>query len=624
MDNVEKSGNSLWYTFKSPAGAEIPYSAVNISPGDRVVISDESGHYCLAMGSLLSSSSESVRCVLDRRLEFSLQKLHGFKNDNNQVFQSMLASSSQSHAAPVNFRFRVDRDDFAFGLGVARNNLFTLFAKKLSIDESPQKIEQLRSWIVDLAPPAPVTGEPTVKLGRLNSDQNNAVHHILNCKDYSLLLGMPGTGKTTTIAEIILELVKNGKTVLLSSFTHSAVDNILLKLMQHPECNFDMLRLGSTSKIHPDIVERYAANNRKNYSTREEFDQLFLAPPVVGATSLGVGDWVLQERHFDYCIVDEASQITLPFCLGPIRYADKFVLVGDHYQLTPIVKHPEAVGLRDSLFQILCDAHPKEVVNLGIQYRMCADIMLLSNTLVYNGRLSCGNEKVANQSLAVPQLSKLRTLYADGLPNDDYLGHVLDPKRKVIFLNTDLVPAQETMAGDRVHNPTEAVIVGQIVEALSLCGVEDSQIGCISQYRAQLKLINKELALRSGIEVMTADKFQGRDKDCIVVSLVRSNDEQRVGDLLKDWRRLNVAFTRSRSKLIVIGSRATLESFNLLKEFLRLIDDNGWMYSLPKDCTKMYSIAKQGTSPRKKQKRVGLSQRLIDNRPIMKNIMDGV
>lgn len=138
--------------------------------------------------------------------------------------------------------------------------------------------------------------------------------------------------------------------------------------------------------------------------------------------------------------------------------------------------------------------------------------------------------------------------------------------------------------------------MGQIVEALCLCGVEDSQIGCISQYRAQLKLINKELALRSGIEVMTADKFQGRDKDCIVVSLVRSNNEQRVGDLLKDWRRLNVAFTRSRSKLIVIGSRATLESFDLLKEFLRLIDDNGWMYSLPKDCTKMYSIVKQGTS----------------------------
>jgi DNA replication ATP-dependent helicase Dna2 len=119
--------------------------------------------------------------------------------------------------------------------------------------------------------------------------------------------------------------------------------------------------------------------------------------------------FIFNKRNFDYCIVDEASQITLPVCLGPLRYADRFVLVGDHYQLPPLVRNSEALkgGLDVSLFKLLSETHPQGLTLLKHQYRMNEDIMLLSNSLVYDGLLKCGNESVANRVLQIPYRNQL-------------------------------------------------------------------------------------------------------------------------------------------------------------------------------------------------------------------------
>ena len=131
---------------------------------------------------------------------------------------------------------------------------------------------------------------------------------------------------------------------------------------------------------------------------------------MVATTCLGVNHAVFNERTFDYCIVDEASQITLPVCLGPIRTAKTFVLVGDHNQLPPLVQNVEARkgGLDISLFKLLSDKHPQSVVNLEHQYRMCEEIMTLSNTLIYDGLLKCGNQAVAKRALTVPNMARPR------------------------------------------------------------------------------------------------------------------------------------------------------------------------------------------------------------------------
>lgn len=119
--------------------------------------------------------------------------------------------------------------------------------------------------------------------------------------------------------------------------------------------------------------------------------------------------FIFNKRKFDYCIVDEASQITLPACLGPLRYADRFVLVGDHYQLPPLVRNLEAQkgGLDVSLFRFLSETHPRALTNLEHQYRMNEDIMLLSNSLVYDGLLKCGNQSVAKRVLQIPKRTVL-------------------------------------------------------------------------------------------------------------------------------------------------------------------------------------------------------------------------
>ena len=431
---------------------------------------------------------------------------------------------------------------------------------------------------------------------------------------------MPGTGKTTTIASIISALVARGKSVFLTSYTHTAVDNLLLKLKDE---KIDFVRIGSKDRVHPGIVE-FTADSQDNLTTVQATEDYFNSKPVVATTCLGISQCVLHprlsidiapytlffspiflKRKFDYCIVDEASQITLPVCLGPLRFCDTFILVGDHYQLPPIVKSNTAkiMGLQVSLFKRLSEAHPEAVVNLEHQYRMNSDIMLLSNTLIYDYKLRCGTPQVADWVLDIPNIDGLEAAHRNlpavpGRPCDwdrkCWLRDLLAPKcvlsihykgrtlinfcsRKVVFVDTDQVPALDVKLGELVQNQTEATLVYQTVEAFHSCGIQEEQIGVISPYRSQLKLIKNLLQSRTNIEIHTVDKYQGRDKDCILVSLVKSNLKGNIGDLLKDWRRINVAFTRARKKLIIFGSRSTLKSSNLFLTFFEMMENKQWV-----------------------------------------------
>ncbi|KAG2740551.1 hypothetical protein P692DRAFT_20880841 [Suillus brevipes Sb2] len=162
-----------------------------------------------------------------------------------------------------------------------------------------------------------------------------------------------------------------------------------------------------------------------------------------------------------------------------------------------------------------------------------------------------------------------------------WLWYLLLESCKVVFVDTDHLPARDSRVGDLVQNDVEARLVYQVTEAFLKSGVQEEQIGIMSLYRQQIKLLSHLLQDRKEIEILTADRSQGRDKDCIIISMVRSNDQGQIGDLLKDWRRVNVSFTRARSKLIIIGSRKTLNSTQLLSVFLGLMDERGWIQTLP-------------------------------------------
>ncbi|GEQ69034.1 hypothetical protein JCM33374_g2705 [Metschnikowia sp. JCM 33374] len=458
-----------------------------------------------------------------------------------------------------------------------------------------------------------------------NECQMSAFEQVSKTDDYSLILGMPGTGKTTVIAYLIKMLVAAKKTVLLTSYTNSAVDNILLKVKEY---DVDFLRVGSASRVHPSIREYTPGSESNNIECYSDFQKVYSKPYVVAATCLSIQDVSFNIRHhFDYCIIDEASQVSMPLSLGPLALCDKFVMVGDHYQLPPLVSHPDSkikAGLSQSLFQMLATAHPESVVELKHQYRMCKEIMLISNKLVYNNRLVCGNKQVANQVLEIPNKNKLSLNFdAKNPKNEPWLESVLEERNRVVFFDHDLIPGYERSIGDNTTNPTEVELVRQTVEALCMCGVDPSKIGLMTLYRSQLKLLTETFRHIPELEILTADRFQGRDKDCIVISMVRSNRDRRAGELLKDWRRINVAVTRARAKLIVFGSVSTLSNAESVSDFVALAKRERWVRELSETALDSYHFNKPASSTPKKNKAITnkLSARAIGRHPLVRNIL---
>jgi DNA replication ATP-dependent helicase Dna2 len=613
--------NRFTYTLIKPKPpANFSFIESQITVGEPIVISDEKGHFALANGYVTSVRKGHITVSVDRRLHNARVRRPGFDEISNQVFSSIMevapegSTPEQSEGeiieAPV--QYRLDKDEFSNGMATIRNNLIEVMKK------GPFGSTKIRNLVVDLVPPQfkpRSTAYTLTDRANINIDQRRAIEKVMSARDYALVLGMPGTGKTTTIAHIIRALVSQGKSILLTSYTHTAVDNILLKLRND---KFPILRLGSIAKINLEVQE-FATLAVKPKNNVEELRSSWHDSPIVATTCLGINHPIFNERTFDYCIVDEASQITLPVCLGPIRMAHTFILVGDHNQLPPLVQNEEARtgGLDISLFKLLSDKHPSSVVNLEHQYRMCEDIMALSNNLIYNGRLKCGTSEVADRCIDIPNMAALTNHHYTPLTISRsqgcicpgpvlgrcWLRDLLDPLTKVSFINTDnLLPAsREEAKGNRIVNTTEASICIQLVESLLGVGIPATSIGVMTHYRSQLALLKHGLRGQRDVEMHTADRFQGRDKEVVILSLVRSNEAKNIGELLKDWRRINVAFTRARTKLLVIGSRETLKGNNgsgseeMVAKFVGFMEEKGWIYDLPKGAVESHTFINTAT-----------------------------
>ncbi|XP_064450786.1 DNA replication ATP-dependent helicase/nuclease DNA2 isoform X2 [Mirounga angustirostris] len=510
---------------------------------------------------------------------------------NHQHIWLMPASEMNLSVLPESTLFRLDQEEKTCNIDTPLGNLSKLM-------ENTSVSQKLRDLIIDFREPhfisylssvLPYDAKDTVAciLKGLNKPQRQAMKKVLLSKDYTLIVGMPGTGKTTTICTLVRILHACGFSVLLTSYTHSAVDNILLKLAKF---KIGFLRLGQTQKVHQDI-QKFTEEEicrSKSIKSLALLEELYNSHRIVATTCMGINHPIFSRKTFDFCIVDEASQISQPVCLGPLFFSRRFVLVGDHQQLPPLVLNREAraLGMSESLFKRL-EQNKNAVVQLTVQYRMNSKIMSLSNKLTYEGKLECGSDKVANAVVSLPHFKDVKLeleFYADYSENPWMIG-VFEPNNPVCFLNTDKVPAPEQVEKGGVSNMTEAKLIVFLTSIFIKAGCKPSDIGIIAPYRQQLKIIN-DLLFHSSIrmvEVNTVDKYQGRDKSIILVSFVRSNKDGPLGELLKDWRRLNVAITRAKHKLILLGCVPSLNRYPPLGKLLDHLNSEKLIMDLPSE-----------------------------------------
>lgn len=412
--------------------------------------------------------------------------------------------------------------------------------------------------------------------GRLNKKQVEAVDFAVSgCQDVGVVHGPPGTGKTTTVVEVILQLVGRGQRVLATAPSNIAVDNILEQLGD----KVPVVRLGHPARILPHL-ERFSLDHKVKLSDQSQLllsvnkditrvNQLILTTRgpertehrqhlrelrkeikersakavlevlgqarVVLATNIAAGDkllgrYVSSYGFFDTVVIDEAAQALEVSCWIPLLKGRRLILAGDHKQLPPTIKSAEAQsGLSVTLMARVCEAYPAAVVMLEEQYRMHDDIMTWPSHHFYEGRL-ISNDTVKNWTL----------------PNTE---------GPLMFLDTIGCEMRDSGdAGDSKFNLGEASLVDVFVQELRTLGVQE--IGVITPYNAQVEVLH---GLGLTCEVSTVDGFQGREKDAIIISMVRSNTNREIG-FLADERRLNVAITRAKKLLCIIGDSSTLGS----------------------------------------------------------------
>ena len=441
----------------------------------------------------------------------------------------------------------------------------------------------------------------------LNATQEEAVNKVLRAKDVAIVHGPPGTGKTTTLVEAVYETLRRENQVLVCAQSNMAVDWISEKLVDR---GINVLRIGNPTRVndkmlsftyerrfeaHPDYELLWAIRKaiRDLRSHRKRGDakyhqklerlkeratelevrinaQLFSEARVIACTLVGSANRLLEGQKFGTLFIDEAAQALEAACWIPIRRVSRVILAGDHCQLPPTIKSYAALkaGLGKTLMERIVENKPEVVTLLKMQYRMNEEIMRFSSDWFYG-----------NQVESAPEV-KYRSILDLDIPMS-----WIDTSQFEFPEDSD-ISFKETFVGESFGriNKAEAELtllaLEQYFEKIGKARILDERldVGVISPYRAQVQYLrrllkNKEFfkPFRHLISVNTVDGFQGQERDIILISLVRANDEGQIG-FLRDLRRMKVAITRARMKLIILGDASTMTRHPFYKKLYEYID----------------------------------------------------
>ena len=433
----------------------------------------------------------------------------------------------------------------------------------------------------------------------LNKTQEEAVNEVLRAKDVAVVHGPPGTGKTTTLVEAIRETLMRENQVLVCAQSNMAVDWISEKLVDR---GINVLRIGNPTRVndkmlsftyerrfegHPDYPQLWALRKAirdlrshrkrgdekyhqrleslKSRATELEIrinSELFGEARVIASTLVGAANRLLDGQKYGTLFIDEAAQALEAACWIPLRRVSRVVLAGDHCQLPPTVKSIAAMkaGLGKTLMERIVETHPEAVTLLRIQYRMNDDIMRFSSDYFYHGQVE-----------SAPEVRFRGILDLDTPMEWIDTGEMMNEELEMSNDSSEL-SFKEEFVGESYGriNKAEGLltmhVLQQYFERIGKQRLLDERIdvGIISPYRAQVQYLRRLLTkreyfkpFRRQISINTVDGFQGQERDVIVISLVRSNDEGQIG-FLRDLRRMNVAITRARMKVIILGNRQTM------------------------------------------------------------------
>ena len=456
---------------------------------------------------------------------------------------------------------------------------------------------------------------PPMHFPYLNQTQEDAVNMVLRAKDVAIVHGPPGTGKTTTLVEAIRETLMRENQVLVCAQSNMAVDWISEKLVDR---GINVLRIGNPTRVndkmlsftyerrfeaHPDYPHLWAIRKaiRELRSHRKRGDgyhqkleslksrateleirinnELFGEARVIASTLVGAANRLLDGQKFGTLFIDEAAQALEAACWIPLRRVSRVVLAGDHCQLPPTVKSIAALkaGLGKTLMERIVEMHPEAVTLLKIQYRMNDDIMRFSSNYFYGGQVESAPEVRFRSILDmdIPMTWIDTSAFADSVSNDNVsdgsaVGAFKEEFVGESFGRINKAEAELTLLA--LQNYFEKIGKQRLLD-------ERIDVGIISPYRAQVQYLRRLLMKREYfkpfrrlISVNTVDGFQGQERDIIVISLVRSNDEGQIG-FLRDLRRMNVAITRARMKLIILGNAPTMTRHPFYRQLWQYIDN---------------------------------------------------
>ena len=450
---------------------------------------------------------------------------------------------------------------------------------------------------------------PPMHFPYLNHTQEEAVNMVLRAKDVAIVHGPPGTGKTTTLVEAIRETLMRESQVLVCAQSNMAVDWISEKLVDR---GINVLRIGNPTRVndkmlsftyerrfeaHPDYPQlwalRKAIRDLRSHRSRRISDgyhqklnalksrateleirintELFGEARVIASTLVGSANRLLDGQKFGTLFIDEAAQAMEAACWIPMRRVSRVVLAGDHCQLPPTVKSIAALkaGLGKTLMERIVENHPEAVTLLKIQYRMNDDIMRFSSDYFYDGQVESAPEVKYRSILDLDtpmtwiDTAEMRNEEC-GMRNDMFREEFVGES----FGRINKAEAELTLLA--LQNYFNQIGKQRLLD-------ERIDVGIISPYRAQVQYLRRLLVKREFfkpfrrlISVNTVDGFQGQERDVIVISLVRSNDEGQIG-FLRDLRRMNVAITRARMKLIILGDKHTLTHHPFYRQLWRYI-----------------------------------------------------